>query len=90
MSVVHLDGRERRKGSFDAIVQYCAQNGHKLPPEVEQAVKDISNSGGTPLLVAENRRILGTIHLKDIIKGGMRERFDQLRAMGIHCDDYRR
>jgi K+-transporting ATPase ATPase B chain len=83
MSGVDLDGREIRKGSFDAIVQYCALNGHKLPPEVEQAVKDISNSGGTPLLVAENRRILGTIHLKDIIKGGMRERFDQLRAMGI-------
>ena len=46
-------------------------------------MKDISNAGGTPLLVAEDRRILGTIHLKDIIKGGMRERFDQLRAMGI-------
>ena len=51
--------------------------------EVEEAVKTISNAGGTPLLVAEDCRILGTIHLKDIIKGGMRERFDQLRAMGI-------
>jgi K+-transporting ATPase ATPase B chain len=50
---------------------------------VEEAVKVISNSGGTPLLVAEDHKILGTIHLKDIIKGGMRERFDQLRAMGI-------
>src|SRR3984957_12799927 len=83
MSGVDLYGREIRKGAFDAIVQYCSQNGHKLPPEVDQAVKNISNAGGTPLLVAENRRILGTIHLKDIIKGGMRERFDQLRAMGI-------
>ena len=83
MSGVDLDGREIRKGAFDAVVQYCAQNGHKLPPEVEQTMKDISNAGGTPLLVAENRRILGTILLKDIIKGGMRERFDQLRAMGI-------
>ena len=50
---------------------------------MEEAVKTISNSGGTPLLVAEDHKILGTIHLKDIIKGGMRERFDQLRAMGI-------
>jgi potassium-transporting ATPase ATP-binding subunit len=83
MSGVDLDGREIRKGAFEAIVQYCAQNGNKVQPEVEDAVKKISNSGGTPLLVAENRRILGTIHLKDIIKGGMRERFDQLRAMGI-------
>jgi potassium-transporting ATPase ATP-binding subunit len=83
MSGVDLDGREIRKGAFDAIVQYCAHNGNKVPPEVEAAVKNISNAGGTPLLVAENRRILGTIQLKDIIKGGMRERFDQLRAMGI-------
>src|SRR6202142_356564 len=83
MSGGDMDGAQIRKGAFDAIVQYCAQNGHKLQPEVEEAVKNISNAGGTPLLVAENRRILGTIHLKDIIKGGMRERFDQLRAMGI-------
>jgi K+-transporting ATPase ATPase B chain len=83
MSGVDLDGREIRKGAFDAIVQHCSQNGHKVPVQVEETVKAISNSGGTPLLVAEDRRILGTIHLKDIIKGGMRERFDQLRAMGI-------
>src|SRR5271163_3312445 len=83
MSGVDFDGREIRKGAFDAIVQYCAQNGNRVPGEVEEAVKTISNAGGTPLLVAEDHRILGTIHLKDIIKGGMRERFDQLRAMGI-------
>jgi potassium-transporting ATPase ATP-binding subunit len=83
MSGVDLDGREIRKGAFDAIVQYCSTNGHRVPPEVEETVKAISNSGGTPLLVAEDRKILGTIHLKDIIKGGMRERFDHLRAMGI-------
>src|SRR5271170_6923432 len=83
MSGVDLDGREIRKGAFDAIVEYCSQNGNKVPGECEDAVKAISNSGGTPLLVAEDHRILGTIHLKDIIKGGMRERFDQLRAMGI-------
>ncbi|HXX46521.1 MAG TPA: potassium-transporting ATPase subunit KdpB [Candidatus Acidoferrales bacterium] len=83
MSGVDLDGREIRKGAFDAIVKHCSQNGHAVPSQVEETVKTISNSGGTPLLVAEDRKILGTIHLKDIIKGGMRERFDQLRAMGI-------
>ncbi|MGC2421534.1 MAG: potassium-transporting ATPase subunit KdpB [Candidatus Acidiferrales bacterium] len=83
MSGVDLDGRQIRKGAFDAIAGHCAQAGNKVPPEVEEVVKSISNSGGTPLLVAEDCRILGTIHLKDIIKGGMRERFDQLRAMGI-------
>jgi potassium-transporting ATPase ATP-binding subunit len=83
MSGVDLDGREIRKGAFDAIAQYCSHNGYRVPMEVEEAVKTISNSGGTPLLVAEDKKILGTIHLKDIIKGGMRERFDHLRAMGI-------
>jgi potassium-transporting ATPase ATP-binding subunit len=83
MSGVDLDGREIRKGAFDAIAQHCSQNGYRVPAEVEESVKTISNAGGTPLLVAEDRHILGTIHLKDIIKGGMKERFDQLRAMGI-------
>jgi potassium-transporting ATPase ATP-binding subunit len=83
MSGVDLDGRQIRKGAFDAIVQHCLTNGNRVPAPVEETVKAISNSGGTPLLVAEDKHILGTIHLKDIIKGGMRERFDQLRAMGI-------
>ncbi len=83
MSGVNLDGREIRKGAFDAIAQYAAQGGNRVPPKVEEIVKAISSAGGTPLLVAEDRRILGTIYLKDIVKGGMRERFDQLRAMGI-------
>jgi potassium-transporting ATPase ATP-binding subunit len=83
MSGVDIDGREIRKGAFEAIVGLCSNNGCKVPPEVEETVRTIASSGGTPLLVAEDRHILGTIHLKDIIKGGMRERFDQLRAMGI-------
>jgi K+-transporting ATPase ATPase B chain len=83
MSGVDLDSRHIRKGASDAITQYCSQNGGRVPSEVEEIVKRISNSGGTPLLVAEDYKVLGTIHLKDIIKGGMRERFDQLRAMGI-------
>ncbi|HTZ75821.1 MAG TPA: potassium-transporting ATPase subunit KdpB [Candidatus Aquilonibacter sp.] len=83
MSGVDLDGREIRKGAFEAIVSYCSVNGFRVPTEVEETVKAIASAGGTPLLVAEDRHILGTIQLKDIIKGGMRERFDQLRAMGI-------
>src|SRR5690348_9285340 len=83
MSGVDLNGHQIRKGAFDAIAQLCRKAGNRVPPEVEDAVKTISNAGGTPLLVAEDCRILGTIHLKDIIKGGMRERFGQLRAMGI-------
>jgi potassium-transporting ATPase ATP-binding subunit len=83
MSGVDLDGREIRKGAFDAIARHAAESGNRVPAEVEEAVKAISGAGGTPLLVAEDRRILGTIYLKDIVKGGMRERFDQLRAMGI-------
>jgi K+-transporting ATPase ATPase B chain len=83
MSGVNLDGREIRKGAPASILQYCAQSGYQVAPEVDEVVKAISNAGGTPLLVAEDHRVLGTIYLKDIVKGGMRERFDHLRAMGI-------
>jgi len=83
MSGVNLDGREIRKGAVDAIAKYLAQHGTGLPKEVNAAVEKIARSGGTPLVVAENRRALGVIHLKDVVKGGMKERFDQLRAMGI-------
>jgi K+-transporting ATPase ATPase B chain len=83
MSGVDMDGREIRKGAVDAITKYLTQHGTILPREVQAAVETVARSGGTPLVVAENRRALGVIHLKDIVKGGMRERFDQLRAMGI-------
>ena len=83
MSGVDLDGREIRKGAPDAIARYVAEHGNRVPPEVQKKVEEISNSGGTPLLVAENRRVLGVISLTDVVKGGMRERFDHLRAMGI-------
>jgi K+-transporting ATPase ATPase B chain len=83
MSGVNLDGREIRKGAVDAISKYLHQHGTVLPKEIQAAVETIARSGGTPLVVAENRRALGVIHLKDIVKGGMHERFDQLRAMGI-------
>jgi K+-transporting ATPase ATPase B chain len=83
MSGVDMDGREIRKGAVDAITKYLNQHGTVLPKEIQAAVETIARSGGTPLVVAENRHALGVIHLKDIVKGGMRERFDQLRAMGI-------
>jgi K+-transporting ATPase ATPase B chain len=72
-----------RKGAVDAIEKYLKENGGLLPKEVQATVEIIARSGGTPLVVAENSRALGVIHLKDIVKGGIRERFTQLRAMGI-------
>ncbi len=83
MSGIEVDGRSIRKGSVDAISNYLIEHGSKLPDPVRESVDTISRSGGTPLVVAENGRALGVIHLKDIVKGGMKERFDQLRAMGI-------
>ena len=83
MSGANLDGIEVRKGAKDAITKYCEEHGHSVPAEVEHVVSEISNGGGTPLLVCENRKVLGVIALTDIVKGGMKERFDHLRAMGI-------
>jgi K+-transporting ATPase ATPase B chain len=83
MSGVDLDGQEVRKGAADAIAKYAATHGQRVPQEIQEAVQAISSAGGTPLLVAKNRKVLGAIQLEDIVKGGMRERFDQLRAMGI-------
>ena len=84
MSGLDLNGFEIRKGATDAIANFVAQSGHRLPDEVRTVVEEISRCGGTPLVVAEKRRgALGVIELKDIVKGGMKERFDQLRAIGI-------
>jgi K+-transporting ATPase ATPase B chain len=84
MSGVNLNGFEIRKGAADAIAAYVKQNGREFPKEVHATVEQIARSGGTPLVVAEKGRgAMGVIELKDIVKGGMRERFDQLRAMGI-------
>jgi len=80
---VNMDGRIIRKGSTDAIAAFLKQNGGDLPNQVRQTVETVARSGGTPLVVAENNRPLGVIHLKDIVKGGMKERFAQLRSMGI-------
>ncbi|ABF39516.1 Potassium-translocating P-type ATPase, B subunit [Candidatus Koribacter versatilis Ellin345] len=84
MSGVNLNGFEIRKGSVDAIERYLVDNSKPIPDEVKATVEQVARTGGTPLVVAERSRgALGVIELKDIVKGGMRERFDQLRAMGI-------
>jgi len=83
MSGVNLEGRVIRKGSTDAIANFLKENGGSLPDEVRASVESVARSGGTPLVVAENRQALGVIHLKDVVKGGMKERFAQLRSMGI-------
>lgn len=83
MSGANLPGRQIRKGAGEAIAQYVKELGGSLPPSVQQTVNNISHKGGTALVVAEEKNILGVIHLKDIIKGGIRERFAQLRRMGI-------
>src|SRR5437588_405153 len=84
MSGVDFDGREIRKGAVDAVERYIASNGDTVAPkELRDIVERISKQGGTPLVVADNGRPLGVIYLKDIVKGGMSERFNQLRQMGI-------
>jgi potassium-transporting ATPase ATP-binding subunit len=83
MSGVDLDGQQIRKGAPETIAKYVAERGYEVPAGIKQRVTEISNGGGTPLLVAQNHRVLGAIALTDVVKGGMRERFDHLRAMGI-------
>jgi K+-transporting ATPase ATPase B chain len=75
--------REIRKGAADAIVRWVSSKGGTTPPELSGIVDRIARAGGTPLVVADGARALGVIHLKDIVKGGIRERFAHLRAMGI-------
>ncbi len=88
MSGVDVDGREVRKGAAGSVVQWVRENGGNPPADVGQIVDGISASGGTPLVVAERvvgepARALGVIHLKDVVKQGMSERFEELRRMGI-------
>ena len=83
MSGVDLDGRRLRKGAAEAIGQFIREEGGTAPPELKEAAERISRQGGTPLAVADGRRALGVIHLKDIVKGGMKERLARLRLMGI-------
>jgi potassium-transporting ATPase ATP-binding subunit len=77
------DGREVRKGAVDAIKEYVKKQGGQIPADLDEKSKKIAKEGGTPLAVAEGSRILGLIYLKDTVKPGMRERFEELRKMGI-------
>ncbi len=83
MSGVDLDGHQLRKGAGDAIVGFVEAEGGQPPAELRAELDRIGREGGTPLAVARDSQVLGVIYLKDTIKEGMRERFDQLRAMGI-------
>jgi len=83
MSGVNLPGVRIRKGSVDAIARFLEEQGSQLPKKVRDSVEDIARQGGTPLVVAENSTALGVIYLKDIVKGGLKDRLARLRAMGI-------
>jgi K+-transporting ATPase ATPase B chain len=83
MSGVDFDGHCIRKGATDAVMSWVQQQGGSMPDQLRPIVESISNSGGTPLVVAKDCSVVGVIHLKDVVKGGIKERFDQLRAMGI-------
>jgi potassium-transporting ATPase ATP-binding subunit len=83
MSGVDFDGRTIRKGAVDAIERLVHEFGNSMPTDLRAQVDRIARAGGTPLAVAENGRALGVIHLKDIVKGGIRDRFAHLRAIGI-------
>ena len=83
MSGVDLNGRRIRKGATQAITRFVVANGGQVPAELQVAVDRIARLGGTPLVVADGSRALGVVHLKDIVKGGMQQRFAALRSMGI-------
>jgi K+-transporting ATPase ATPase B chain len=83
MSGVNLNGRQIRKGSLDAVANWVGQLGGHLPDKVMRDADRIATQGGTPLVVAEGEQPLGVIYLKDIVKGGIKERFAELRSMGI-------
>ena len=83
MSGVDFEGRRLRKGATDAICKFVAESGGHAAGEIQELSDRIARNGGTPLAVADGSRLLGIIHLKDIVKGGMKERIAQLRRMGI-------
>jgi K+-transporting ATPase ATPase B chain len=83
LSGVDFDGRSVRKGAAQSVERFVTERGGTYPAEVRQAVDDIARQGGTPLVVADGPKTLGVIYLKDIVKGGIKERFIELRHMGI-------
>jgi K+-transporting ATPase ATPase B chain len=83
MSGVNLNGNLIRKGAADAVKAFIAEQGGRAPEEIDLAVRRVAEQGGTPLVVAKDNWALGVVHLRDVVKGGMRERFEELRKMGI-------
>jgi K+-transporting ATPase ATPase B chain len=83
MSGVDLDGRRIRKGSADAIRRHVETQNGSFPAEVVTSIDHVARRGSTPLVVADGAKVLGVIELKDIVKGGIKERFAELRRMGI-------
>lgn len=83
MSGVDMNGRQVRKGAADAVRNYIEGQGGQFPTFVQKIVEDIARQGATPLVVADGNKVLGVIQLKDIVKGGIKERFSELRRMGI-------
>ena len=92
MSGVDLERQQLRKGAADAVKALVEEQGGRVPAQLDdEVVQRVAEQGGTPLVVAQDNFALGVIHLKDIVKGGMRERFDELRRDGDpHGDDHRR
>ena len=78
-----MDGRKLRKGAADAVKRFVEEQGGRVPGRLDEEVDKVARAGGTPLVVAQDNWVLGVVHLKDIVKGGMNERFDELRRMGI-------
>jgi K+-transporting ATPase ATPase B chain len=83
LSGVNMNGRQVRKGAAEAIEAFIRQQGGEMPTECRRSVEDIAKRGGTPLVVADGGKTLGVIYLKDVVKGGIKERFIELRRMGI-------
>ncbi len=83
MSGIDIDGLSIRKGAADAITAYIKEQGNTVPSGLKTVVDEVARSGGTPLVVTRNSQVLGVIHLKDIVKGGIKERFIKMRKMGI-------
>ena len=83
MSGVDVNGSRLRKGAGDSILAWVEGEGGQAPPELAATLDRVGREGGTPLAVARDNQVLGVVYLKDVVKEGMRERFDRLRAMGI-------
>lgn len=83
MSGLDLDSHQIRKGAVEAVADFVAEHGGTMPSDVRRRAESIARQGGTPLVVADNHHVLGVVHLKDIVKGGIKERFARLRRMGI-------